>query len=277
MKTIRSVINVENGISLKRHKKKEHEITSEEGSKDEDMETHVTEIECVECNEKFESVDKVIEHENKGECDQCGKWLGCGTNLGKHEKKEHEITSKEGSKEEENKRDSSEDKEKGEVGIMVCNLSNQLDRSADYRSQNDKSETLQVIEDCGFEYPSKILHECIPKEVEHLDGQISKEEEKSASSSRQLKWDQDVGIYSLVQLTNVGLRNKLNLSMAKSTMRMKNQQVSPRNEKGTKIHKTQESENTYADEVTNTTLIKAPDITTGSTKSDHDTLPYTKY
>ena len=65
--------------------------------------------------------------------------------------------------------------------------------------------------------------------------------------------------------------------MAKSAMRMKNQQVSPSNEKETKIHKTQESENTYADEVTNTTLIKSQDITTGSTKSDHDTLPYTKY
>ena len=90
---------------------------------EEHMEIHVTEIECVECNEKFEcvecnekfeSVDKVIEHENEGECDQCGKWLGCGTNLGKHKKREHEITSEEGSKEEENKRDSSEDKEKGE-------------------------------------------------------------------------------------------------------------------------------------------------------------------
>ena len=36
-------------------------------------EFHVTEFECVECNEKFESVDKVIEHKNEGECDQCGK------------------------------------------------------------------------------------------------------------------------------------------------------------------------------------------------------------
>ena len=45
---------------------------------DEHMEVfHVTEIECVECNEKFESVDKIIEHDNDGqgfECDQCGKW-----------------------------------------------------------------------------------------------------------------------------------------------------------------------------------------------------------
>ena len=106
-----------------------------------------------------------------------------------------------------------------------------------------------------------------------MDDQISNKEEKSASSS--WKWDPDVSIYSLVQLTNVGLRNKLNLSMAKSTMRMKNQQVSPSNENETKIHKIQESENTYADEVTNTSSIKTPDTTTTSTKSYHDTLPYT--
>ena len=40
-------------------------------------------FECVECNGNFESVDKVIEHENEGECDQCGKWLGCGINMKK--------------------------------------------------------------------------------------------------------------------------------------------------------------------------------------------------
>ena len=56
----------------------------------------------------------------------------------------------------------------------------------------------------------------------------------------------------------------------------KNQQVPLSSEKGTKIHNTQESENTYAEEETNTTLIKEPDITTGSTKNNHDTLPYTK-
>ena len=49
-------------------------------------------VKCRECNEKFESVDKVIEHENEGECDQCGKWLGCGTNMEKHKKREHEVT-----------------------------------------------------------------------------------------------------------------------------------------------------------------------------------------
>ena len=78
----------------------------------------------MECNEKFESVDKFIEHVNEGECDHCGIWLCCGTYLRKHKKKEHEITSEEGSKEEENKKDSNEDEEKGEVGIMVCEVSN---------------------------------------------------------------------------------------------------------------------------------------------------------
>ena len=48
-------------------------------------------FQCVECNEFFESVDDVIDHENEGECDQCGKWLGCGTNMEKHKKKEHEY------------------------------------------------------------------------------------------------------------------------------------------------------------------------------------------
>merc|ERR1711867_127077 len=47
-------------------------------------------FQCVECNEFFESVDKVIEHENEGECNQCGKWLGCRTNMEEHKKKEHE-------------------------------------------------------------------------------------------------------------------------------------------------------------------------------------------
>ena len=93
---------------------------------EEELEDHM-EFECVKCNEKFESVDKVIEHENDGQCDQCGKWLGCGTNLGKHKKKEHEITSGEGIEKEENKKERNEDKDKGEVRIMVYDLSNQPD------------------------------------------------------------------------------------------------------------------------------------------------------
>ena len=101
------------------------------------MDTQVMETGYVEDNEKFESPDKVIEHENEDEYEQCGKWFGCGTSLGKHKKKEHEITSEEGITKKEN-----EDKEKGEKGITVCDLSNQQDRLADYSSQNDKSETL---------------------------------------------------------------------------------------------------------------------------------------
>ena len=34
------------------------------------------EFQCVECNEFFSRED-AINHENEGECDQCGKWLGC--------------------------------------------------------------------------------------------------------------------------------------------------------------------------------------------------------
>ena len=110
-----------------------------------------------------------------------------------------------------------------------------------------------------------------------MDDQISNKEEKSASSSQQLKWDPGVGIYSLVQLKNVGLRNKLNLSITKSTMKMKNQQIFSSDEEGTQLHKMQESENTYTDEITNTSSIKTQDTTTTPTKSNHDTLLYITY
>ena len=103
---------------------------------------------------------------------------------------------------------------------------------------------------------------------------LSNQPNRTADSQ---KWDPDDGICSLVQLINVGLRNKLNLLMAKSTMRMKNQQVSPSNENGTQIHKIQESEDTYADAVTNTSSIKTPNTTTTSTKNYHYTLLYTTY
>merc|ERR1712240_902506 len=56
------------GISLKRHNKKEHEITRQKGNKEEDMEIDGTKIECVECNEKFKSTNKIIEHITKNEC-----------------------------------------------------------------------------------------------------------------------------------------------------------------------------------------------------------------
>ena len=55
---------------------------------EEHKESHV--VECVYCKEKFESIDKVIDHENEGECDLCGKKLGCGTKLVEHKKREHE-------------------------------------------------------------------------------------------------------------------------------------------------------------------------------------------
>ena len=68
------------GISLKRHKKKEHEITRQKGNKEEDMEIDGAKIECVECNEKFKSIDKIIEHITKNEC---GGWTCCETYLRK--------------------------------------------------------------------------------------------------------------------------------------------------------------------------------------------------
>ena len=101
------------------------------------MEIQVKDIECEKCNEKFESIDKLIdhvmeiEHETKMECLECNKKFKSldklmehmdicvvETYMRKHKKKEHEVTSEEGSKEEENKKDSNED-----------DLSNQPDRS----------------------------------------------------------------------------------------------------------------------------------------------------
>jgi len=60
-------------------------------------------------------------------------------------------------------------------------------------------------------------------------------------------------------------------------MKMKNQQFFSSDEEGTQLHKMQESENTYTDEIINTSSIKTQDTTTTSTKSDHDTLLYTTY
>ena len=56
----------------------------------------------------------------------------------------------------------------------------------------------------------------------------------------------------------------------------KNQQICASDEKETRIHNTQESSNTYAEEEANTKSVKEPDITTGSTKNNHNILPYTK-
>ena len=59
---------------------------------EEELEKHMY-VECVECNEKYDSTEKVIEHENEGQCDQCEYWLGCGTRVMEHKKREHEIIS----------------------------------------------------------------------------------------------------------------------------------------------------------------------------------------
>jgi len=109
-----------------------------------------------------------------------------------------------------------------------------------------------------------------------VDNQINNKEAKSANTSQKLKWDPGVGIYPLVQLKEVGIRHKSNMSITKSITKKKNQQICASDEEGTKIHNTQESGNTNAEEEANTTSVKEPDITTGSTKNNQDTLPYTK-
>ena len=49
-------------MSLKSHKKKKCEITSKKGRKDDNKETQLKAIECMKCNEKFESIEKLIGH-----------------------------------------------------------------------------------------------------------------------------------------------------------------------------------------------------------------------
>merc|ERR1711867_260006 len=53
-----------------------------------------SEFQCVECNEFFDARDDAINHENEGECDQCGKWLGCENNVQIHKLREHKIINK---------------------------------------------------------------------------------------------------------------------------------------------------------------------------------------
>ena len=96
------------GMSLKRHKKKEHKPTREKESKEEDMETHGTEMGCVECNEKFKSLDKIIEHISKNEC---GGWTCCETYLRKQEEKEHRNRNGQDIETEDNKRENIEREE----------------------------------------------------------------------------------------------------------------------------------------------------------------------
>ena len=56
---------------------------------------------CVECKEKFESLDKIIEHINKNEC---GGWTCCETYLRKQEEKEYRNMNGQDIETEDNKR-----------------------------------------------------------------------------------------------------------------------------------------------------------------------------
>ena len=111
------------------------------------------------------------------------------------------------------------------------------------------------------------------KHIKHVDNQINNKEAKLTNTSQKLKWDPGVGIYPLVQLKEVGIKHGAN--MWEKTQK-KNQQIYANDEKEIRIHNTQESGNTYAEEEANTTSVKEPDITTGSTKNNHNILPYTK-
>merc|ERR1712240_731204 len=187
------------GISLKRHNKKEHEITRQKGNKEEDMEIDGTKIECVECNEKFKSIDKIIEHITKNEC---GGLTCCETYLRKHMKKEQRNTNEQDIEKEDNKEENNERKN-SETRIMIGDSTNQSNRSEDYDLKNNKTETLQVSKNCGFKYPSKIKH----KRIKHVDNQMNKKEAKLTNTYQKSKWDQGVGIYPLIQLKEVGIKH----------------------------------------------------------------------
>merc|ERR1711873_242933 len=70
---------------------------------------------------------------------------------------------------EENKKDRNEDKEKDEVRIIVCDLSNQPDRSADWSSQNDKSrlESAEELEEINKKKDYEMTTEEGSKEEEN--------------------------------------------------------------------------------------------------------------
>ena len=91
------------------NKKKDYEMTTEEGSKEEEIIEHednneecdqcgrwicvcgnTNEFECVQCNMTFESEEEIIEHDGC-ECDRCGKWTCDRICLRTHKKREHEI------------------------------------------------------------------------------------------------------------------------------------------------------------------------------------------
>ena len=68
------------GSDRKRQKKKEHKHTQRKESRKENKKNHEMERRCVECKEKFESLDRIKEHINKNEC---GGWTCCETYLRK--------------------------------------------------------------------------------------------------------------------------------------------------------------------------------------------------
>ena len=88
------------GSDRKRQKKKEHKHTHKKESREEDKKNHEMERRCVECKEKFESLDKIIEHINKNEC---GGWTCCETYLRKQEEKEYRNMNGQGRETEDNK------------------------------------------------------------------------------------------------------------------------------------------------------------------------------
>merc|ERR1712082_592140 len=83
-------------------------------TKEEDTEIDITEMDCLECNEKFKSQEELMEHMEDNECDHCRKWICCSTYLRKHKEKEHEMIRGEGSKEQGKKKIKSQPNQSGE-------------------------------------------------------------------------------------------------------------------------------------------------------------------
>ena len=88
---------------------KEHKHTHQKESRKENKKNHEMERRCVECKEKFESLDKIIEHINKNEC---GGWTCCETYLRKQEEKEYRNMNGQGRETEDNKIKDTEREEK---------------------------------------------------------------------------------------------------------------------------------------------------------------------
>ena len=177
-------------------------------------------------------------------------------------KKEHRNMNEQDIETENNKKENNERKN-SETGKVIGDLINQSNRSEDYDLKNNKTETLQVSKNCGFKYPSKIKH----KRIKHVDNQMNKKEAKLTNTYQKLKGDRGLGIYPLSQLKEVGIKHGAN--MWEKTQKT-NQKIYAKDEKEIRIHNTQESGEKYAEEEENTTSVKEPDITTGSTRNNHD-------